>query len=121
MDNKQEMTVVGIMNSIDGVNLHEKRGGKFKFRIYMKPGMSELPIEVLDLSVRSYNSLKRAGYSTIGALTDAIGSGVELKYIRNCGARSVREIMERLFLFHYEALPENRRREYLDEVIRMNL
>ena len=111
---------MGIMNQMDGVNLHEKKGGRFKFRMYVTQGMRESSIEILDLSVRSYNSLKRAGFNTVGELLDAISSGRELKEIRNCGAKSVREILEHLFLFQYNSLPADKQNDYLAEVVRMN-
>ncbi|MCR4598430.1 MAG: hypothetical protein K5678_05290 [Acetatifactor sp.] len=59
--------------------------------------MSDTSLEALDLGVRAYNSLKRAGYNTIGDVVDAISSGSDLKSIRNCGKTCVREIMEHLF------------------------
>lgn len=111
---------MGIMNQMDGVNLHEKKGGRFKFRMHMTQEMSESSIETLDLSVRSYNSLKRAGFNTVGEVVDAISSGTELNGIRNCGAKSVREIMEHLFLYQYNSLPADKQDDYLIEVVMMN-
>lgn len=112
---------MGIMNQIDGVNLHEKRGSKFKFRMHVTQTMSSTPIEELDLSVRAYHSLKRAGFDTIGDVVDAISSGTDLNQIRNCGKTSVREIMEHLFLYQYNSLPEEKQDAYLMEVVQMNL
>ena len=111
---------MGIMNRLEGVQLREKHGSSFKFRMHMTQSMSDTSIEALDLSVRSYNSLKRAGYDNIGEVVDAISGGRELKSIRNCGAKSVREIMEHLFLFQYNSLPANRQDDYLLEVVQMN-
>ena len=120
MSQNQSQTVIGVMNQLAGVNLHEKKGGRFRFRMHMTQGMSDTSIEALDLSVRSYNSLKRAGYNSIGDVVDAISTGTELKGIRNCGAKSVREIMEHLFLFQYNSLPADRQDAYLVEVVKMN-
>ena len=120
MSLNQSQTVTGIVNQMDGVDLHEKKGGSFKFRMHLTPGMSESPIETLELSVRSYNSLKRAGFNTVGDVADAICSGIKLKEIRNCGAKSVREIMEHLFLYQYNSLTPDRQDEYLKEVVMMN-
>lgn len=120
MSQNQRQTVIGVMNQIDGVDLHEKKGGRFKFRMHITQTMSDTPIEALDLSARSYNSLKRAGYNSIGDLLDAISAGTELKGIRNCGAKSVREIMEQLFLFQYNSLPVDKQDAYLVEVVKMN-
>ena len=82
--------------------------------------MSETPIEALDLGVRAYNSLKRAGFGTIGDLAEAIAGGTEISKIRNCGSKSCREIMEKLFLYQYSALPQEKRAKYILEVVQMN-
>ena len=108
------------MNQLDGVNLHEKRGGKFHFYMQLTKAMKETPIEALDLSPRSFNSLKRADYHTIGDVANAIAAGKDLRTIRNCGAKSIREIMEHLFLFQYDSLPPDRQADYLVEVAYLN-
>ena len=120
MSKDQSQTVMGIMNQLDGVQLREKHGSSFKFRMHMTQSMSDTSLEALDLGVRAYNSLKRAGYNTIGDVVDAISSGSDLKSIRNCGKTSVREIMEHLFLYQYNSLPESKQDDYLIEVVQMN-
>ncbi len=82
--------------------------------------MSETPIEALDLGVRAYNSLKRAGYSTIGELAEAIASGTDISRIRNCGSKSRREIMEKLCLYQYSVLPQEKKNKYIMEVMELN-
>ncbi len=52
------------------------------------------PIEDLDLSVRSYNCLKREGIATVGELR--ILTEDQLLEIRNFGAKSVEEVVEKL-------------------------
>jgi DNA-directed RNA polymerase subunit alpha len=52
------------------------------------------PIEELDLSVRSYNCLKRQGVNTIGQLTEC--SEADLLNIRNFGAKSIEEVKDKL-------------------------
>lgn len=121
MSKDQRQSLIEIMNRIDGVNLHEKKGGKFRFYMNLTNNMKNEPIEALDLSVRSFNSLKRADFHTIGDVAQAVASGRELKGIRNCGAKSVREIMEHLFLYQYNSLTQDRQETYLMEVIIMNL
>ena len=50
-------------------------------------------IEVMDLSFRSYNCLKRTGVSTIGELTDWIKNrGTQWTAIRNLGKKGIEEI-----------------------------
>jgi RNA polymerase sigma factor (sigma-70 family) len=52
-------------------------------------------IEKLDLSVRSYNCLKRAGINTIGELTQKTEE--EMMRVRNLGRKSLKEVKEKLF------------------------
>lgn len=51
-------------------------------------------IEELDLSVRSYNCLKRQGVNTVGQLTEC--SENDLLNIRNFGAKSIEEVKDKL-------------------------
>ncbi len=53
-----------------------------------------LPIEELDLTVRSYNCLKREGIHTVGELTSR--SEADLMDIRNFGAKSIDEVKAKL-------------------------
>ncbi len=120
MNNDRSQSVMEIMNNISGVELREKRGGSFKFIMYLTSSMSDTAIDDLDLSPRSSNSLKRAGFKNIGDVANAISSGVSLKDIRNCGTKSAREIMEKLFLYQYNSLEQDKRDEYLEEVVLIN-
>ncbi|HHU55305.1 MAG TPA: DNA-directed RNA polymerase subunit alpha [Acholeplasmataceae bacterium] len=54
----------------------------------------EKKIEDLDLSVRSYNCLKRAGISTVGELTQKTEE--EMMRVRNLGRKSLKEIVGKL-------------------------
>lgn len=56
--------------------------------------LQDTPIEELDLSVRSYNCLKREGVATVGELMDKTAQ--ELLEIRNFGQKSVDEVLEKL-------------------------
>ncbi len=56
--------------------------------------VSDMPIEDLDLSVRSYNCLKREGVQSVGELRDKTEQ--ELLEIRNFGQKSVDEVKEKL-------------------------
>jgi len=53
-----------------------------------------LPIEELDLTVRSYNCLKREGIHTVGELVSR--SEADLMDIRNFGAKSIDEVKAKL-------------------------
>lgn len=59
-----------------------------------KEKMLEMTIEELDLSVRSYNCLKRAGINTIQELTDK--SEAEMMKVRNLGRKSLEEVKNKL-------------------------
>jgi DNA-directed RNA polymerase subunit alpha len=51
-------------------------------------------IEDLDLSVRSYNCLKRAGIQTVDELTQRTED--EMMRVRNLGKKSLKEVKEKL-------------------------
>jgi len=57
-------------------------------------GMENFPIEELELGVRSYNCLKRAGIQTVGDLVSK--SEGELAAIPNFGKKSIDEVIETL-------------------------
>lgn len=54
----------------------------------------EKKIEELDLSVRSYNCLKRAGINTIGELAQKTEE--EMMRVRNLGRKSLKEVIQKL-------------------------
>lgn len=54
----------------------------------------DMPIEELDLSVRSYNCLKRAGINTVAELCSK--SEEEMMKVRNLGRKSLEEVVEKL-------------------------
>ncbi len=54
----------------------------------------ETKIEELDLSVRSYNCLKRAGINTIGDLIQK--NEEEMMKVRNLGRKSLKEVIQKL-------------------------
>jgi DNA-directed RNA polymerase subunit alpha len=57
----------------------------------------EMPIEELNLSVRAYNCLKRAGITRVGEVLDRLAKGEEeIMSIRNFGRKSLIELQEKL-------------------------
>lgn len=98
----------------------KKREGKLRFPIYLSEKLKETDLEVLDLTVRSSNCLHRAGFSTIGELVESIDSMDDLKKIRNCGAKSVNEIMEKLFCYQYGQLDASQKVKYINRVLELN-
>lgn len=59
-----------------------------------KEKMLEMTIEELDLSVRSYNCLKRAGINTVEDLTNK--SEEDMMKVRNLGRKSLEEVINKL-------------------------
>ncbi|WP_377887079.1 DNA-directed RNA polymerase subunit alpha [Alkalihalobacillus sp. R86527] len=59
-----------------------------------KEKVLEMTIEELDLSVRSYNCLKRAGINTVQELTHK--SEEDMMKVRNLGRKSLEEVQEKL-------------------------
>lgn len=57
----------------------------------------EVPIEDLELTVRAYNCLKRAGITKVGEILEKLEQGEEeVLAIRNFGRKSLDELLERL-------------------------
>ncbi|MDD7363564.1 MAG: DNA-directed RNA polymerase subunit alpha [Peptoniphilus sp.] len=59
-----------------------------------KEKVLEMTVEELDLSVRSFNCLKRAGINTVDELTDKTQE--EMMKVRNLGKKSLEEVEEKL-------------------------
>ena len=57
--------------------------------------MQSMAIEDLDLSVRSYNCLKRAGIQTVEELTQR--SEEEMMRVRNLGKKSLKEVKDKIY------------------------
>ena len=66
------------------VELEEQEGNK----------ILEMTIEELDLSVRSFNCLKRAKINTVEELTNTTPS--EMMKVRNLGRKSLEEVQRKL-------------------------
>ena len=60
----------------------------------MKEKILEKPIEELELSVRSFNCLKRSNISTVGDLTNKTES--EMMKVKNLGKKSLDEVIAKL-------------------------
>ncbi len=60
----------------------------------MKEKVLEMTIEELDLSVRSYNCLKRAGINTVEDLTNKTEE--DMMKVRNLGRKSLEEVLQKL-------------------------
>jgi DNA-directed RNA polymerase subunit alpha len=67
---------------------------KQAFRLSIPEEKYNMPVEQLDLSVRTINCLRRASITTVGELISK--EGKELLRLRNFGQKSLQEINERL-------------------------
>ena len=92
---KQLMDYLGLFTDgyqVQGQADSRQRGGRAVIQ-------DERPVEDLELTVRSYNCLKREGVDTIGQL--ATMTEEELMNIRNLGMKSVDEIRSKLLEYGY--------------------
>jgi DNA-directed RNA polymerase subunit alpha len=84
--------------------IEEEEEGGIPARMY------ETPIEELELTVRAYNCLKRAGITQVGEILEKLQKGEEeILAIRNFGQKSLDELMEKL-----------REKGFLDELERIS-
>ena len=79
---------VELVEGMDGLNILVARKEDERTKLFEKP------IEEMELSVRSYNCLKRAGIETIGEL--AKKRRAEMMKVRNMGAKSMEEVIAKL-------------------------
>ncbi len=104
----------------DFAEIKKRRGGKLRYPVYINEKLKTTELEALELSVRSSNCLHRARYKTIGELVEDIETGEDLKKIRNCGAKSIDEIMQHIFCYQYSQLDTQQKIQYIKKVIELN-
>ena len=98
----------------------------FHYPVFFTKEQMSQEIEVLDLSVRAYHCLKRAGYSTLGSLVNGIytkdgeTSKRQLKKIRNLGQNSADEIMIKLMNYQFMVLPDYNKKDYMNKIMDLN-
>ena len=100
--------------------LYEKYGTRLRFPVYLGKSLTEAPLEDLELSVRAYSGLKRAGMQTGGDVVERINGRTDLLKIRNLGMRSADEIMEAIMVYQYSLLSDERKVRYLKRVAELN-
>ena len=81
--------------------------------------LCETEVKDMDISVRSYNSLMRAGCKTIGQLIEKINNG-ELMKIRNLGIKSAGELRSFVVELGYSQMSDKRKKEFLLNFVRLN-
>jgi len=79
---------IGLTESLNDVEIMVEKEEEQKDKIL------EMTIEELDLSVRSYNCLKRAGINTVEELTQR--NEEDMMKVRNLGKKSLEEVVNKL-------------------------
>ena len=79
---------VELVEGMDGMNILVARKEDERTKLFEKP------LEEMELSVRSYNCLKRAGIDTVGDLAKKTKG--EMMKVRNMGAKSMEEVIAKL-------------------------
>ena len=79
---------IELVEGMDGMNILVARKEDERTKLFEKP------IEEMELSVRSYNCLKRAGIETVGDLAKKTKG--EMMKVRNMGAKSMEEVINKL-------------------------
>ena len=95
-------------------------GRNIKIRIPYSVAFSKIPIDNLDLSVRSRNGLMRAGLDNVDKLTNAIMSEQGLEKVRNLGRKSVNEIKTCLLASAYQLLNNREKMLFWEEFSTLN-
>ena len=112
--------ILALVPTADLLDIKKRKSGKLRYPVYINEKLRNTDLEALELSVRSSNSLHRAGYKTIADLVEAIDSSEDLKRIRNCGAKSIDEIMEQLFCYQYCQFDTEQKIKYINKVLELN-
>lgn len=96
--------------TLSPIEEEEEEDGRLTSEIY------ETPIENLDLSVRVFNSLKRAGIITVGEVLELLEKGEDaIMSIRNFGEKSMDELIEKMEEKGYLESEEEEEEEAADE------
>ena len=81
--------------------------------------LCETEVKDMEISVRAYNGLMRAGCKTVGQLIEKINEGTLLN-VRNLGIKSAAELRRFIVELGYEQMSEKKRREFLLHTARLN-
>ena len=102
------------------MELIKKRGDHFKYPVYMNETFMNTNLEDLELSVRAYHCLQRAGYKTVGDLVSKIEGKADLLKIRNMGKLSANEVMMNLCCYQFSLLNEEKKQKYVKRIVELN-
>ena len=101
-------------------DIYRKYGKRLRFPVYLGEEFLETPLDTLELSVRSYNCLWRAGIRNVGNIVNRIDNRTDLLHIRNLGIRSADEIMTALMEYQYSLLSDEGKKKYLARIEELN-
>ena len=101
-------------------DIYRKYGKRFRFPVYLGEEFMETPLDNLELSVRSYNCLWRAGIRNVGNIVNRIDNRTDLLQIRNLGIESADEIMTALMEYQFSLLSDEGRKKYLARIDELN-
>ena len=104
----------GLMNTLCTVF-----GKGCKIELGFTQKLCDTEVKDLDLSVRSYNALMRAGCHTVGQAITAINEN-KLMSVRNLGIKSVVEIRRFILEYGYMQASERRKKEFLHNLVKLN-
>ena len=104
----------GLMNTLCTVF-----GKGCKIELGFTQKLCDTEVKDLDLSVRSYNALMRAGCHTVGQAITAINED-KLMSVRNLGIKSVAEIRRFILEYGYMQASERRKKEFLHNLVKLN-
>lgn len=110
----QAIETFGLMSTIKRLF-----GAGTRIRLPFSKSSCDTEIERLDLSVRSYNCLKRANLHSIDKVMDAMQEG-KLPAIRSLGRNSLAEIRVKIYEFGYSKLNERARKEFVRNLLELN-
>lgn len=96
------------------------KGKRVKVPYKLSAMLMGSPLENADLSARALNSLRRAGYNTVGQVIDKVDSFDDLASIRGCGTNTVDEIRCKFFAFQYSIIEEGKKTAYMQELLKLN-
>lgn len=94
-------------------------GAGARIQLLFSEKSCDTAIEELDLSVRSYNCLKRAELNTVRQVIDAMHKD-SLWLIRNLGKNSRAEIRVRICEFGYYSLSERGKKDFVKTLLDLN-
>ena len=97
-------------------DIYRKYGKRVRFPVYL----GEEFLDNLELSVRSYNCLWRAGIRNVGNIVNRIDNRTDLLQIRNLGIKSADEIMTALMEYQFSLLSDEGRKKYLARIDELN-